>query len=84
MSASLQLAALCPLASNGQQTFLAYREADTTVVQTPRIPMPPPFQEGWTLEDSVTPVTRPLYDTVSAMLTQMNAAIDKLPVGTTS
>ena len=50
-------------------------------LQTPRIPMPPPFQEGWTLEDSVTPVTQQLYDTVSAMLTQMNAAIDRLPVG---
>lgn len=41
--------------------------------------MPPAYEEGWTLEDSVTPVTRQLYDTVSAMLTQMNAAIDLLP-----
>ena len=48
--------------------------------QTPRIPMPPPYQEGWTLEDSRTPVTQELYDTVSSMLKQMNTAIDLLPV----
>lgn len=49
-------------------------------VQTPRIPMPPPYQEGWTLEDGRTPVTQELYDTVSGMLQQMNTAIDLLPV----
>ena len=51
-------------------------------MQTPRIPMPPAFQEGWVLEDNVTPVTQQLHDTVSAMLTQMNKAVDELPVAT--
>lgn len=47
-------------------------------MQTPRIPMPPPFEEGWRLLDGK-PVTRKLYDMMVLELSQMNKAIDTLP-----
>lgn len=46
--------------------------------QTPNIPPPPPFIEGWHLRDGGR-VTRQLYDTVKLMVTTMNAAVDLLP-----
>ena len=48
-------------------------------VQTPRIPMPPAFEEGWKLQDEQ-PVTRKLYDTMVQMLKVINEAVDTLPV----
>lgn len=47
-------------------------------MQTPKIPMPPLFQEGWHLLDGK-PVTRKLYDMMVLELTQMNKAVDTLP-----
>ena len=48
-------------------------------VQTPRIPMPPAFEEGWKLQDEA-PVTRELYDTMVQMLKVINEAVDTLPI----
>ncbi len=47
-------------------------------LQTPHIPLPPAYTEGWKLQDDQT-VTRELYDTMVAMLQQMNRAVDDLP-----
>lgn len=43
--------------------------------QLPKIPPPPPFEEGWTLQDGL-PVPRPLYDVIALMILTMNAGID--------
>lgn len=43
--------------------------------QLPKLTPPPPFEEGWKLQDGL-PVTRPLYDTLSLMIATMNAGID--------
>ena len=48
-------------------------------MQTPRIPMPPAFEEGWKLQDE-NPVTRELYDTMVQMLKVINEAVDTLPI----
>ena len=48
------------------------------LVQTPKIPMPPPFQVGWHLHNHQ-PVTKELHETLVSMLTVMNAVIDDLP-----
>lgn len=32
-------------------------------LQLPKLPLPPPFEEGWKLQDGI-PVTRDLYDTL--------------------
>ena len=48
-------------------------------VQTPKIPMPPAFDEGWKLQDGAS-VKRELYDTMVQMLKVMNEAVDTLPV----
>jgi hypothetical protein len=42
------------------------------------VPLPPPFEEGWRLQDDQ-PVTRALYDTLVAMLRQVNRGVDSLP-----
>ena len=47
-------------------------------MQTPHIPLPPAYTEGWKLQDDQ-PVTRQLYDTMVGMLQQMNRAVDNLP-----
>lgn len=47
--------------------------------ETPRIPMPPAFEEGWKLQDE-NPVTRELYDTMVQMLKVINEAVDTLPI----
>ena len=47
-------------------------------MQTPSIPLPPPFREGWQLLDHK-PVTKELYNTLVFMLNAMNAAVDLLP-----
>ncbi len=54
--------------------------ASTACAQVPHIPMPPqPFQpDTWHLQDKM-PVTRELHETLTAMLGQMNKAIDALP-----
>lgn len=49
------------------------------VMQTPRIPMPPAYEEGWKLQDEQ-PVTRKLYDTMVQMLEVINEAVDTLPI----
>jgi len=48
-------------------------------VQTPKIPMPPAWEEGWKLQDEQ-PVKRELYDTLAQMITVMNEAVGTLPV----
>jgi hypothetical protein len=40
------------------------------VLRVPKIPMPPPYQDGWTLEFDA-PLTRPRHDLVVLMLTQV-------------
>lgn len=47
-------------------------------MQTPHVPLPPAYTEGWKLQDDQ-PVTRELYDTMVAMLQQMNRVVDDLP-----
>ena len=47
-------------------------------MQTPRVPLPPPWEEGWRLQDDQ-PMSRQLYDTLVAMITQINTAVDTLP-----
>jgi hypothetical protein len=49
------------------------------LMQTPHIPLPPPYMEGWKLQDGQ-PVTRELYATLVQMIEQMNKAVDALPV----
>lgn len=44
-------------------------------MQLPKLPPPPPFEEGWKLQDGL-PVTRALYETLSLMITTMNKGID--------
>lgn len=44
-------------------------------LQVPKIPPPPPFKEGWKLQDGL-PVTRDLYDIIKQMIDTMNAGID--------
>jgi hypothetical protein len=46
-------------------------------LRPPRLPEPPPFQEGWKLQDGV-PVTKDLRDTLHLMIRTMNKAIDAL------
>ncbi|CAL8467638.1 g7176 [Coccomyxa elongata] len=46
--------------------------------KTPHIPLPTAYTQGWKLQDDQ-PVTRELYDTMVAMLHQMNRAVDGLP-----
>ena len=46
--------------------------------QTPRVPLPPAWEEGWKLQDD-RPATRELYDTLVAMIGQINRAVDALP-----
>lgn len=48
------------------------------VLQPPKPPMPPAFDPTMKLQDGK-PVTKELYQTTVAMLTQINAAIDRLP-----
>ena len=43
--------------------------------QLPKLKEPPPFEEGWVLQDGIA-VTRDLYDTVTLMIKTMNAGID--------
>jgi hypothetical protein len=43
--------------------------------ELPKLPLPPPFEEGWKLQDGI-PVTRDLYDTLVLMISTMNAGID--------
>ena len=64
------------LAYAGASSFV-YAEV-LPVVQTPRIPMPPAFEEGWKMQDEQ-PVTRELYDTMVQMLKVINEAVDTLP-----
>lgn len=47
-------------------------------IQTPEVPLPPPFTEGWKLQDGQ-PVTRELYATLVDMIEQMNKAVAVLP-----
>lgn len=47
-------------------------------MQTPRVPLPPAYREGWKLQDDQ-PVTRELYDTMVDMIDRMNRAVDDLP-----
>lgn len=47
-------------------------------MQTPQVPLPPTFEEGWKLQDDQ-PVTRQLYDTMVDMIERMNSAVDELP-----
>ena len=44
-------------------------------MQVPKLPLPPPFEEGWVLQDGL-PVGRQLYDTLLMMMNVMNAGID--------
>eukprot|EP00884_Botryococcus_braunii_P014591 jgi/Botrbrau1/23132/Bobra.0243s0062.1 len=46
--------------------------------KTPKIPMPPPFADGWKLLDGHH-VDRKLYDMMVLEVTQMNKGIDTLP-----
>jgi hypothetical protein len=46
-----------------------------SLAQVPKIPPPPPFKEGWKLQDGL-PVTRDLYDIIKLMIDTMNAGID--------
>lgn len=48
-------------------------------MQTPRIPMPPKFDFGWTLQDGQ-PVKRELYNTMVEMIEVVNTAVDSLPI----
>lgn len=41
----------------------------------PKLTLPPPFEEGWKLQDDVA-ITKDLYDVVVLMITTMNAGID--------
>ncbi|KAL4451270.1 hypothetical protein ABPG77_009342 [Micractinium sp. CCAP 211/92] len=41
----------------------------------PKLPVPPPFEEGWKLQDGVA-ITKDLYDTLVLMINTMNAGID--------
>ncbi|EFN52021.1 hypothetical protein CHLNCDRAFT_139592 [Chlorella variabilis] len=43
--------------------------------ELPKIPPPPPFREGWKLQDGL-PVTRDLYDVIAQMIDTMNRGID--------
>ena len=45
--------------------------------QPPILPLPPPFEEGWTLQDGI-PVTKELYDTTYLMIKTMNDAVKTL------
>lgn len=69
-------------APNGTEVFKfdkrIYVKAED-VMKVPKMPIPPPFEEGWKLQDGV-PVTRDMYDTVYDMLATMNAGIDTLQV----
>lgn len=47
-------------------------------LQTPHIPLPPPYQDNWRLLDGK-PVTRALYDMMLKEINQMNKAVDSLP-----
>ena len=44
-------------------------------MQLPKLPLPPPFEEGWKLQDGL-PVGKQLYDTLLQMMNVMNAGID--------
>ncbi|KAK9816540.1 hypothetical protein WJX72_001729 [[Myrmecia] bisecta] len=46
--------------------------------KTPHVPVPPPFAEGWQLQDGA-PVTHALHEEMVQMTTQMNKAVDALP-----
>ncbi|PSC71378.1 hypothetical protein C2E20_5225 [Micractinium conductrix] len=41
----------------------------------PKIKLPPPFEEGWKLQDGVA-ITKDLYDIIVLMITTMNTGID--------
>ena len=47
-------------------------------LKIPRIPLPPPWEDGWTMQDGM-PFTQDLHVTMSDMITRMNSAIDILP-----
>ncbi len=48
------------------------------LLQVPKLPLPPPYQSNWTLQDGVA-VDKDMYDTMVDMISKMNAAIDTLP-----
>lgn len=52
--------------------------ARTPTPQMPTFKLPPPFEEGWTLQDGVV-VTRDMHATLTDMLTLMNTAVARLP-----
>lgn len=41
-------------------------------LQLPKLPLPPPFEEGWKLQDGI-PVTRDLYDTLVLVRSTCNS-----------
>jgi hypothetical protein len=47
-------------------------------LQTPHIPLPPPYEDNWRLLDGKH-VTRKLYDMMLLEINQMNKAVDSLP-----
>ena len=54
-------------------------ETFLVAVQTPKIPMPPAWEEGWKLQDEQ-PVKKELDDTLVRRITVMNEAVDTLAV----
>jgi len=54
------------------------RQRARRAAQVPALPLPPPYAEDWKLQDGKR-VTRKLYDSLVAEVTQINRAVALLP-----
>ena len=69
---------MCPRLLQPFQGWVNCNTAWWCAAQTPRVPLPPAWEEGWKLQDD-RPVSRELYDMLTAMIEQINCAVETLP-----
>lgn len=62
--------------------WASFQHRSRTCAQMPTIPLPPPYQEGWTTPTAAAPegrpVTRALHDVIRLLVETMNAGIQEV------